>query len=388
MWKFLKGYVTIELTGLSLERFLNLMLRAGIRPWRVERQSATCVRLCLRARDYKRLRPIRLKCHCRVHILERHGVAFALARLWRRKFLFFGCALALLAIYGLSARILFIRVTGCERMDEGELRLMLAEEGVVPFAARRNLNNLEIAARLAAQRPELAWLGITREGVILTVEVREAIPKIEIPDLSLPCDVVASRDGMVTRITALRGQARVAVGDRVREGDVLISSQVVYNAETAPYYTHAMGEVWAARSYTAKARAPAFLQEYRKTGQEARYGKLCVAARDIWEREAPYPWFALELRDTCVWDRLLVPVSLTRGRYYECVPTNRPMPRDRQEEEARVRAEMQALWQLPRDAAILVKSCYVQEEEDGLYAICVITTEESIGQQVEFGIRS
>jgi len=381
MWRFLQGYVIIELTGLRLERFLNLMLRAGLRPSMVERRSPSCIRLALRAKDFKKLRPVRRKCHCRVHILERHGAAFALAGLWRRKVLLVGCALALLAIFALSTRVLFVRVVGCERMDEGELRMILAEEGVAPFAAWRDLNNLETATRVAARCPELAWAGITREGVIITCEVKEAIPRIETPDLSQPCDVVAAKSGLVTRVTTLRGRAQVGPGDFVREGDILISSRVVYNEETEPYYSHAMGDIWVAVNYETKVLAPAFAQEYRKTGAAVRYGKLIIAGRLVWEREAPWPWFVLERRDTCVWEKLFVPITLARGRYYECVPINRPMPRAQQEAEALARAEMQALWQVPRDAAILMKNCYMREEEDGLYGVCVITTEEEIGYQ-------
>ncbi|MCL2695298.1 MAG: sporulation protein YqfD [Clostridiales bacterium] len=379
MWRFLQGYVIIELTGLSLERFLNAMLRAGITPWQVERRGTSCIRLRLRARDFRKLRPIRRKYRCRVHILSRHGPVFALVGLWRRKVLLAGCVLALAAITALSTRILFVRITGCETMDEQVLREMLAEEGIVPFAAWRGLNNLGIATSVAARRPELAWVGITREGVIYTVEVREAIPRMEIPDLSVPCDVIAAKDGMVTRLTVLRGQARVQVGDWVRAGDVLISSRVEYNAESPPYYTHAMGEVWVARLYEARVKAPVFAQEYRRTGALKRYGKLALAGRVLWERQPPYPWFELAVRDVCRWEKLFVPIALTRGAYLECVPVNRPIGRAQQEEEARARAELQAMWQIPKDAAILLKNCYVREEEDGLWAVCIITTEEEIG---------
>ena len=381
MWNFLQGYVIIKVSGLSLERFLNLMLRAGLRPRQVERCGVGGIRLRVRARDFKKLRPIRRKCNCRIHISERHGTAFALADLWRRKVLLIGCTLALLSLFALSTRVLFIRFIGCENMDEAALHALLAEEGITPFAAWRELDNLAIATRIAAQCPEAAWLGITREGVVITVEAAEAIPKIETPDLSVLCDVVAQKDGMVTRITALRGQPRVAVGDFVAQGDVLISSEVVYNEETAPYYTHAMGEVWVAHNYSAKVKAPAYVQEYRKTGEQVRYGKLNIAGCDVWERAAPYPWFALDVRDVCVWDQYFVPIRLTRGAYLACVPTSRPMPRAQQEEEACMRAEMQAMWQVPKDAAILVKSCFMREEADGLYGFCVITTEESIGYQ-------
>ena len=46
-----------------------------------------------------------------------------------------------------------------------------------------------------------------------------------------PCDIIASKDGVIEEIILLRGEALVEPGQTVSAGDVLITGRVVLNLD-------------------------------------------------------------------------------------------------------------------------------------------------------------
>ena len=62
--------------------------------------------------------------------------------------------------------------------------------------------------------------------LLLSLVPVQALAEGERLDLSRPCDVVSTRDGIVTRITAYGGRAQVRSGERVKRGQLLIAGHV------------------------------------------------------------------------------------------------------------------------------------------------------------------
>ena len=88
-------------------------------------------------------------------------------------------------------------------------------------------------------------------------------------------NVVAARDGLVTRIQALDGQAQVMAGSTVTAGQVLISG-VVDSDQRGYRLLRGMGQVWARTWYELSVSVPLTVQE---KGQET--GAVTRMAVDI-----------------------------------------------------------------------------------------------------------
>ena len=65
----LAGEVRIQVCGASVERFLNLCARSGIRLRRTQRVDFGELHATVPVRDFKRLRSLMGRTGCRVHIL-------------------------------------------------------------------------------------------------------------------------------------------------------------------------------------------------------------------------------------------------------------------------------------------------------------------------------
>ena len=381
-WQFLQGYVIIQIEGVYPERLISLLKGEGVPLWDLGRSETGGLVCTLPARDFLRLRRLNRRCRCRVHILRKGGGRYQLRPLWRRRVLILGMAATLLLTYGASRRVWFVEVRGCERMDEAVLLEALREQGICPGRDLRKLPLSDLADYVAAQYEELAFVELHVDGVFLRVRAREALGSGERLDLTQPCDLISTREGIVTKVSAYGGRAQVKVGDKVKRGQLLISGHVTARDGSMTYTTHAYGEVLAAVLYKAQVEAPKTQVAWAETGNEAPYGALYVGSRKVLERACPFSYGALaeemETLSLSPW-----PLRVCRGTWREKVKEEQPLTPAQRKEAALFEAERMALLQVPRQAKIIMIDRYTVEKDGKLYGVCTVTTEENIGYTKE-----
>ena len=336
----------------------------------------------LPARDFRKLRSLNRRCRCRVHILRKGGWPFRLRALWGRRVLLVGMAATLLLALWASRRIWFVDVRDCRRMDEAVLRQALWEQGLHPGRDVRRLPLSDIGDFVAAQYEELAFVELHVDGVFLRVRAREALAEGERLDLSVPCDVVSTREGIVTGITAYGGRAQVRVGDRVKKGQLLIAGRVTARDGSMTYTTHAYGKVLAAVLYKTEVEAPERSVEWTETGRSASCAALWWGDRKLLERGCPFE--DADLADGGAELSLSPwPLRVRFGVWREKVKAERPLSEAERKEAALFEAERMALLQVPRQAKIIMIDRYTVERNGKLYGVCAVTTEENIGYTKE-----
>ena len=381
-WHFYKGYVIIQIEGVYPERLASLLEAEGVPLRDLGRPDGRALVCTLPARDFWRLHRLNRRCRCRIRILKKGGGPFRLRRLWRRRVPVLGMAATLLLAFWGSHRVWFVDIRGCERMDESVLRQALEEQGLRPGQDLRKLPLSDLGDFVAAQYEELAFVELHVDGVFLRVRAREALAEGERLDLTQPCDVVSTREAIVTKVTAYGGRAQVRVGDRVKKGQLLIAGQVTARDGSMTYVTHAYGEVLAAVLYKAQVEAPEKMVEWAETGQEAPGAALYAGPWKLLERacpfeEADYADGGPELSLT-PW-----PLRVCRGTWREKVKRERALTEAERKETALFEAERMALLQVPRTAKIIMIDRYTVEKNGKLYGVCAVTTEENIGYTKE-----
>lgn len=129
------------------------------------------------------------------------------------------------------------------------------------FTLKKDYNYLvKVKQELLKTYPdELEWVEIKNDGMkyIITLEERKKI----LPNTKNDrCDVIATKDALVTKVIAQSGVVMVKPNTYVRAGDVLISGEIKYNEEiknTVCAKGIVYGEVW----YDVKMSLPKTYQE-------------------------------------------------------------------------------------------------------------------------------
>lgn len=264
---YILGYVTIEIEGYYIERFINLCSNQKIFLWNLKRPKTTIMRANITISDFKKLKPISKKTKCRAKICEKRGIPFLFYRYKKRKIFLFLFLPVMIVIWGLSNFIWNIEIIGTEKVNKQEIEQILLDEDFKTGRCKIGLNTKEIVEHIRLLRSDVAWVGIEIDGTNAIVKIVEADLKPEIVQEEEYCNIVATKDGMIVKISAQNGVPVVKEGDIVTKGSVLVRGWLE-GKYTGMRYVHANGEVQAKVWYSEKIKIPFNQTKKELTGNE------------------------------------------------------------------------------------------------------------------------
>lgn len=246
---FLFGYLNIELEGYYIERFINTCISKNIFLWGIKRTKSTILFANIGAGDFKQAAKIAKKHGCRIKIKSKSGLPFIVKKYKKRKIFFILLFLVIIGIYTLSKFVWNIEITGNTKVDSNEILSALEEDGLKVGVLKSKVNTDEIINKIRYQREDIAWIGIELDGTNAIVKVVEADSKPEIIDENDFCNIIATKDAVIEKISAQNGTLMVKEGDTVKKGDVLIAGWME-GKYTGKNYVNANGEVKAKVTYS------------------------------------------------------------------------------------------------------------------------------------------
>ena len=259
----ISGYVNIKVEGFFVERFINMCLAQDIFLWNIKYENNALVKLKISVADFRKIKKIAKKTKSKVKIEKKEGLPFLLYHYRKRKiFLILACIVFLL-IFILTRFVWNIEIIGAENISVDELKAILKEEGIKEGILKNKIETEEIINRVRLKREDLAWIGIKIKGTNVIVEVVEAKEKPEIIDETQICNIVAKRSATISKIIVQNGTARVAVGDTVKEGDLLVEG-VMEGQYTGTRQVNAEATIYGKISYK-KSKKESLIQEIEKT---------------------------------------------------------------------------------------------------------------------------
>lgn len=315
------GYVRICIHGYFIERFINLLSNLKVPVWGMKRVNRAEVTLCLRARDFKKVRMPARKAGVRVRIQKKRGLPFLLYRYRKRKGMALGLALFFALIFCMSAFLWSVEVTGNKTVEKTELLSMLEEQGFKPGRLSVSFDLHKLEYEILSHFPQIIWTHIGIYGSKAVVEVKEGrMPPPIVPE-GEPCNIVAAADGVVTRLVVYQGEAKIKEGEAVAKGQLLVSG-VLDSKVTGMRLVHAAADVKGQLRYVLTAEHPLQREELLRTGQSLSHSWLAVFTIKIplfWDKGIPYKLYETEdsVQELSLWKGFILPVKRIHTVYYE-----------------------------------------------------------------------
>lgn len=203
----------------------------------------------------------------RVLLCRPVGTRPVLRRLSRRRVLLVSLVVCLVLLGCSNLFVWRMEVTGCETVPAGRILRCMQEAGAGIGSFWPGFDSEALRSRLLLEIPELHWAGINYRSGAVEIIVRERREPPEIVDNDAPVHITATRDGVITAITAKQGETLVGVGDGVTKGQVLVSGAVQSSMGTRRP-AHALGQVTARTWHSITAVQPATETEKRYTGKK------------------------------------------------------------------------------------------------------------------------
>ena len=231
--RWLQGYIRLCVAGYSPERFLNMCCFHNLFIWGLE-PTEKGYEMYMSISDFRKLKPIIRKTHTKVTLEGRYGFPFFLARYRKRKLFFAGLFLCAVLLRAYSLFIWDIHFEGNERYPDTTLAEFLESEGVAPAMLRSRVDCPAIVKAIRKEYNDIVWVSASIDGSRLKIQVKENEDTFPEKDASVvpdggeekPVDLIASADGVVTKIVTRSGVPQVHVGDTVKKGDILVLGRV------------------------------------------------------------------------------------------------------------------------------------------------------------------
>ena len=268
---YILGYLNIEIEGYYIEKFINLCNNKKITLWNLNREKTTILNANIGINDFKEIRKILKKTKCRVKIKNKKGLPFIFNKYKKRKIFLLLLAICIATIIALSKFIWNIEITGTNKINKDEIMQILEETNFKVGTLKSKADTKEAINKIRLERDDVAWVGIDIKGTNAVVEIVEADEKPEIINEEEYCNLVASKDGIISKVNAANGTPLVKEGDVVKKGDILVAGWLE-GKYTGTRYVHATGSVEARVWYSQKEKVPLKQIEKEYTGEtETKY---------------------------------------------------------------------------------------------------------------------
>lgn len=277
--RFLCGSVRFSARGQFPERFINLAMRNNAALWDIKRDEEG-FSACVIANRYKLLRSAAKRTGTKIRLLSKRGLPFFLLPYRHRAGFVLGFICFCLTIWTLSNFVWVVEFPDTDEELGVKLQAAAYDAGIHPGRLRRTLDGEALSNILEANVEDISWASVNIFGSRLSVDIREYETFPEKISLDEPCNLVASKGGVIVDINPQMGFVEVKKGDAVVPGDLLISG-VTDDAMGSVTLVHAMGTVKAQTDYRFTETVPFEQTEPLTTGRSITVRRLSLFGMEI-----------------------------------------------------------------------------------------------------------
>ena len=337
---YIRGSVLLSVESAYPERVLNLCSAHGIPFWDVEWVDAVRFTMRTSRQGERRLRRAAAQTDADIRRLRQQGIPVLAGRFRRRYVLLAGAAVFLLLFWAGHLFVWDFEVTGNDTVPTETILRALEREGVAVGCRGLSINQEQLRNHVLLELPDVSWLAVNVKGCVAHVQVVERLRPPEIVRDREPTNVVAARDGLVTKVEALDGRAEVMTGSTVTRGQLLISG-VAEDGAGGVRLMHGMGRVWARTWREMSVRLPLRTEAKGERGRTVTHLALDFGKQRIkfYRKGSVTPTNCDKITTYRAWTlpggfRLPVTTVTERWTPYEAAETERSADLARQEGEA------------------------------------------------------
>jgi len=355
----------MEIQSLMPEKFINLLWRNGVIVKNIRKVNITTVVLEVRLSDYGEIGKIAKRTGARVKIVGRNGMSFFLMKLRSRYALLLGVILFAGLIYYLSTFVWNIEINTENYISPYELRNQIKGFGIRPGLRKKDIDVYDIENKITRNNDEIMWVKARIDGVKLKIDVIERQSPPIIVSNQTPCNLIASKDGIVVRVYTTGGTSVVKSGDVVQKGDILVKGE--QGKEEGLYPVRAQGEVIAKTFYEESKEVPLNNISRVRTGNIISNLYINFANKKVYLKNSLIPYSNYDKIENN--NKFIKKVS-----YYEVRVENKPT------DVVKIKAEIYSniLKKLDKSIKVIDKIQSVKNEKDKYSIKVLVVAEENI----------
>ena len=242
MISYIRGYYTVTIEGINVEKFLNMLIRNKVEIYDVKRISNTKIELKVDRKNIKKFKGLYRGSKFQVKVKQKTGVPFVAKRIYKHKGMWICAIVSLVLLMSTSLFVTDVYIKAPEGIDKDLVRKELEATGVKPGVYKKSIDRKEVRDQIMGKFNDIAYISINVKGTNIFVTITKKDESLEEKKDTNYCNIIAKKNGIIEKIIPRSGKEVARVGDIVKKGDVLLSGS---NTKSLP-------EVWATTFYESK----------------------------------------------------------------------------------------------------------------------------------------
>ena len=272
---FLYGYIYISIEGFFIERFINQCKVKKIILNNLNIDNNNYIKAKILQSDFREIKHIARNTKCKVKIIKKVGVPFIINKYRKRKIFAIAILVIAIFIFGMTSFIWNVEIISDGNVNRQEILDLVSHYGISEGKLKNGIDIEKTINSIRLNREDIAWIGIEIKGTNAIVSVKEAVQSPEIIDKNEICNIVASKDAVITKIVVNSGTARVSIGDEVKKGDLLVEG-VMEGKYTGIRDVHAEAKIYGKILYEKTKKEKYIQYEKCKTGNVEDKNEICI----------------------------------------------------------------------------------------------------------------
>ncbi|MDO5388317.1 MAG: sporulation protein YqfD [Clostridia bacterium] len=226
LWKFIQGYVIIYVKGYNIEKLINKTVQSDIAVHNIKKTGNTAL-VTISPKDFKNFVKLCRKYKCKSKIVNKNG-SYRTLLFFRLNFMYLaGLLLSFFIVYFLTQRVWIIDISGNSRIDKLSILTSCNENGLYVGCNKNSIDCKAVAENIKLKYKNISWINVSLKGTSIHIKLSEDKPETVNTLSDSPVNIVSSVDCRISSIVTDKGTPLVKKNDIVKEGDVLISAQLV-----------------------------------------------------------------------------------------------------------------------------------------------------------------
>lgn len=249
--EYFNGYILVRLESLHPEELINLCFSNNIILREIERKNYTTIIFKMKQDQFLLFKHIIRNTNSNARIIKKYGVNFTYNRISRRKFFLIGSIIFFALLFFFSSIIWSVNIQGNKTISASLINDTLRKSGLKKGIFKYNIDFRKVEENVIRNIKEVSIVKITIIGTKVNVEIVERTLPTKIFDKYSPTNIVATKEGIITKIVSLNGVPIVKCGDLVKVNQILISGMLSDSDSDINKPAHAMGIINAKTWYEA-----------------------------------------------------------------------------------------------------------------------------------------
>ena len=220
-----KGTVTFKAFGAYCEEYINELFSRKIRLNNIRNEN-NYIYADIDRQNYLEAARLARNFGVRTSAVRRKGLYYHISSLKKRPGLIAGILVSAAMVFTLRLFVWHIDVHGNKTITDEQVLGMLENYGFTAGVLANDTDALDAERKILMSTDELSWINIEVNGSRADVYLNEKNDIVASDDLKTPCNIVASRSGVITDTDVSSGDLLYEKGSGVAEGSVIVSGAV------------------------------------------------------------------------------------------------------------------------------------------------------------------